>query len=129
MARSKEIPNSGILLATSSSLPGKVVIGYKGIVFGEAIVGVNFVKDAFSKLTDVLGGRSSAYENELRNGRYTAISEMVNDARKVGANAIFGIDIDYEVLGEKSSMLMVMASGTACFVVDDNKNRGGENEE
>lgn len=110
----------GSMLLTTASIPGGYrVMEHRGVVFGESVVGVNFVKDALSRLTDVFGGRSGSYENELKKARDTALREMVEAAKKLESNAIIGIDVDYEALGEKSSMLMVIASGTAVVVVPD----------
>jgi len=86
------------------------------VVTGEAILGANFFRDFFANIRDIVGGRSGAYEKELARARQIAFQELEEDARDVGANAIVGIDLDYEVLGEKGSMLMVSVSGTAVLV-------------
>lgn len=91
-------------------------MSYKEIVFGEVIVGVNFVKDFAAGLTNIFGGRSNSYEQELIDARRNAILEMEERARQIGANAVIGVDIDYEVLGANNGMLMVTASGTAVVV-------------
>lgn len=91
-------------------------MSYKEIVFGEVIVGVNFVKDFAAGLTNIFGGRSNSYEQELIDARRNAILEMEERARQIGANAVIGVDIDYEVLGANNGMLMVTASGTAVIV-------------
>lgn len=101
-----------ILLTTTDSLEGKH-IEYIGVVTGEAIMGTNFMKDFFSGITDVVGGRSGSYEKSIRKGKDLALQEMAADAFELGANAVIGIDLDYEVLGEKNGMMMVVASGTA----------------
>ena len=86
------------------------------IVFGEVVEGRNFVKDFMSGIRDIVGGRSGSYEKELRKARQIALDELSEQARELGANAVVGIDLDYEVLGEKNGMLMVSASGTAVVV-------------
>jgi len=91
-------------------------VEYKGIVSSEVIVGVNLVKDFFASITDIFGGRSGTYENELIRAREEALQELQNRAALIGANAVVGIDIDYEVLGANGSMLMVSVTGTAVVV-------------
>lgn len=98
-------------LTTTPTLEGRPILDYVGIVTGEAIMGANIVRDFLASITDVVGGRSGAYENKLKDARDIAIGEMVEQARRMGANAIVGIDIDYEVVRE--GMLMVAVSGTA----------------
>ena len=105
-----------MIVTTTPTIEGKSIVEYKGIVCGEVITGVNFVKDIMAGLRDVFGGRSGTYEEELITARGNAISEMVGRAQSMGANAVVGIDIDYEVLGQNGSMLMVSASGTAVVV-------------
>ena len=102
-----------MLLTTTPSIEGHSIIEYKGVVCGEVISGVNFVKDTFAGLRDVFGGRSNSYESELIKARQQALNEMEERAKKIGADAVVGIDIDYEVMGASNSMLMVTASGTA----------------
>jgi Uncharacterized conserved protein len=102
-----------MILSTTSVLEGKHVKEYKGLVFGETIIGANLFKDLFASIRDVVGGRSGSYERVLQEARNTAINEMWDSAQALGANAIIGIDIDYEVVGASGSMLMVSASGTA----------------
>lgn len=99
-----------MLLTTTSDLQGKKV-EYLGLVTGEAIMGTNFVRDFFASITDIIGGRSSTYEKGLRQGKDVALAEMKDEARLLGANAIIGIDLDYETVGQ--GMLMVVATGTA----------------
>jgi len=89
-------------------------VKYLGLVSGEAIMGANVFKDLFAGIRDIVGGRAAAYEKELRKAKEIAINEMIEEARKLGANAILSIDLDYETIGQ--SMLMVSASGTAVFV-------------
>ena len=95
---------------------GKKIVDYKGIVSSEVIVGVNLVKDFIASITDIFGGRSGTYENELIRAREEALQELQNRAAMLGANAVVGIDIDYEVLGANGSMLMVSVTGTAVVV-------------
>lgn len=105
-----------MIVTTTPSVEGKKVISYKGIVFGEVISGVDFIKDFAAGLTNFFGGRSNSYEGELIQARENAISEMINRAHSLGANAVVGVDIDYEVLGQGNNMLMVTASGTAVVI-------------
>ncbi|PWM79514.1 MAG: hypothetical protein DBY32_01200 [Phascolarctobacterium sp.] len=102
-----------MIVTTTQNVEGRQIAEYKGIVFGEVVSGVNFVKDLFSSVTDIFGGRSSTYENELQEAREKAIVEMCKRADRLGANAIVGVDVDYEVLGKENGMLMVSVSGTA----------------
>ena len=105
-----------MLITTTPGFEGKRIVEYKGIVFGEVVSGVNFLKDFMGGLRDIVGGRSGTYENELAEARDKAVEEMMHRAKKKGANAVVGVDVDYEVLGEKSGMLMVSVSGTAVVV-------------
>ena len=105
-----------MLVTTTPSVEGKKITNYKGIVFGEIISGVNFVKDISAGLRNFFGGRSGAYEGELIEAREAAVREMEQRAAKLGANAVVGVDIDYEVLGQGGNMLMVTASGTAVII-------------
>ncbi len=105
-----------IIITTTPAVEGKRITEYKGIVFGEVIVGVNFIKDMLAGLTNILGGRSASYEQELAAAREQALAELEQNAIQQGANAVVGVDIDYEVLGEHNGMLMVTASGTAVRV-------------
>jgi uncharacterized protein YbjQ (UPF0145 family) len=102
-----------MIITTTPSIEGKNIIEYKGVVFGEVISGVNFIKDFAAGLSNFFGGRSSTYEDELIQARENALREMESRARQLGADAIVGVDIDYEVLGADNGMLMVTASGTA----------------
>lgn len=104
-----------MLLTTTNQLESKRVVEYRGIVTGEVIAGVNIVRDFFAGFRDVFGGRSVAYEKELTNAREKALQEMQERAEALGANAVIGIDIDYESLSG-GGMLMVSASGTAVIV-------------
>jgi len=100
-----------VILTTTPNIEGKPVLEYLGIVTGEAIMGANIVRDFFAAVTDIVGGRSGAYEQKLSHARQIALNEMAEEARRLGANAVVGIDIDYEVV--RDGMLMVTASGTA----------------
>ncbi len=102
-----------MLVTTTHSVEGRRVREYCGLVMGEAILGANVFRDFFASIRDIVGGRSGGYENALREARLIAISEMEQEARQLGANAVIGVDLDYETVGEKGSMLMVSASGTA----------------
>ena len=101
-----------MIVTTTPGIEGKTIREYKGIVTGEAILGANIFKDFFAGIRDIVGGRSAAYEKELKQAREIAFSEMEEAARQEGANAVVGIDLDYEVVGD-GSMLMVSVSGTA----------------
>jgi uncharacterized protein YbjQ (UPF0145 family) len=105
-----------MLITTTPNIEGKRIKEYLGIVTGEAVVGANLFRDLFAGLRDIVGGRSGAYEKELRKARNLAFEEITEAALELGANTILGIDIDYEVLGEKNGMLMVSVSGTAVIV-------------
>lgn len=105
-----------MLFSTTNSIEGKQIQQYFGVVTGEAIMGANVVRDFLASITDVIGGRSGAYEKKLKEARDIAFSEMGQDARQLGANAIIGIDVDYEVIRE--GMLMVAVSGTAVRLQD-----------
>ena len=102
-----------MIMTTTPTVEGRTITEYRGVVFGEVITGVNFIKDFAASIRDFVGGRSGSYEDELVNARTQAMNEMENRARQLGADAVVGIDIDYEVLGQTNSMLMVTASGTA----------------
>ncbi len=105
-----------MIVTTTPSVEGRKILEYKGVVFGEVIAGVNFLKDFAAGLTNFFGGRSRSYEGELIEAREAALKEMQNRAAQLGANAVVGVDIDYEVLGQGGNMLMVTASGTAVVV-------------
>ncbi|MCQ2358613.1 MAG: YbjQ family protein [Phascolarctobacterium sp.] len=102
-----------MLVTTTNNVEGRKITGYKGIVFGEVVSGMNFVKDWFAGVTDTIGGRSGMYEGELEDAREKALKEMIHRAEKISADAIIGVDFDYEVMGEKNGMIMVSCSGTA----------------
>ncbi|NPV04569.1 MAG: heavy metal-binding domain-containing protein [Syntrophaceae bacterium] len=102
-----------MIVTTTPGVEGRPIREYLGIVTGEAVLGANIVRDLFAGVRDVVGGRSGAYEKELRRAREIALRELEEAAAARGANAVVGVDIDYEVLGEKNGMLMVSVSGTA----------------
>lgn len=101
-----------MLILTTPSIEGKKISRYFGLVSGEAILGANIFKDLFAGIRDIVGGRSQAYEKELRKAKDIAVQEMIRDAQNLGANAVIAVDLDYETLGN-GSMLMVSVSGTA----------------
>ena len=102
-----------MIVTTTATVEGYRITGYYGIVFGEVVTGVNFLRDFGAGIRNVVGGRSAGYEDELLKTRSEALAEMEKRAAKMGAHAIVGVDIDYEVLGADGSMLMVTSSGTA----------------
>ena len=102
-----------MIVTTTSHIEGRPVTQYLGIVTGEVIVGANIFSDLFASVRDIVGGRSGAYEGALRSARTQAFAELEAEAAELGASAVIGVDIDYEVLGKAGSMLMVTASGTA----------------
>lgn len=105
-----------MLITTTPSVEGKNITRYCGVVAGEAILGANLFKDLFASIRDLVGGRSATYERELQKAREIALQELQERARELGANAVVGIDLDYEVIGQNGSMLMVSASGTAVVI-------------
>ncbi len=102
-----------MLITTTNAVEGKRITAYYGIVSGETIIGANIVKDFFASITDIVGGRSSKYEQVLREAKQIALREMEENAARLGANAVIAVDLDYETIGERGSMMMVSASGTA----------------
>jgi uncharacterized protein YbjQ (UPF0145 family) len=104
-----------MLTLTTPVIDGKKILNYHGIVSGEAILGANIFRDFFAGIRDIVGGRSAAYEKELRRAKAIAIEEMQKEAHSMGANAVVAVDLDYETIG-KGTMLMVSASGTAVTV-------------
>ncbi len=102
-----------MILSTTPQIEGHTIREYKGVVTGETIIGANMFKDLFAGIRDIVGGRAGSYESVLREAKNTAINEMIERAKAMGANAIVGIDIDYETIGAQGSMLMVATSGTA----------------
>ncbi|MBS1302822.1 heavy metal-binding domain-containing protein [Loktanella sp. SALINAS62] len=100
-----------MIVTTTPTIEGRTITAYHGLIVGEAIMGANFVRDFFASVTDVIGGRSGSYENKLKHARDIAMRELEDEARAKGADAVVGVDLDYEVVGD--SMLMVSVSGTA----------------
>lgn len=107
-----------MIITTTSNIEGKKIVDYRGIVVGEAVMGANIFKDLFASIRDIVGGRSGSYEDELTKARQIAFQELSQEAYNMGANAVIGVDIDYETVGDKGSMLMVSVNGTAVKVVD-----------
>ena len=107
-----------MLVTTTPSVEGKKIVKYIGLVTGETIIGANIFKDMFAGIRDIVGGRPSSYERVLREGKDIAVNEMQQYAAAMGANAIVGVDLDYETVGTGGSMLMVTASGTAVILED-----------
>ena len=105
-----------MILSTTPQIEGHPIREYKGVVTGETIIGANFVKDFFAGIRDIVGGRSGSYEKVLNEAKETSMLEMMQRAQALGANAIVGIDIDYETIGANGSMLMVASSGTAVVI-------------
>ena len=105
-----------MLVTTTNTIEGHRITAYKGLVAGEAILGANLFRDLFASIRDIVGGRSGAYEKVLNDARETAIAELSDKASALGANAVIGVDIDYETVGQNGSMLMVTAAGTAVVV-------------
>ncbi|WP_445397279.1 heavy metal-binding domain-containing protein [Zobellella sp. An-6] len=103
-------------MTTTPSIEGKRIRKYCGVVAGEAILGANLFKDLFANIRDLVGGRSATYERELQRARDLALLALEQKARELGANAVVGIDLDYEVMGQNNGMLMVSASGTAVII-------------
>ena len=102
-----------MIISTTDGIEGRRIAGYLGVVSGDAVMGTNMFRDLFAGLRDIVGGRSGAYEKELKRAKQLALEEMVAEAAALGADAIVGIDLDYETVGQGGSMLMVSASGTA----------------
>ena len=102
-----------MLVTTTNAIEGRRIVEYKGLVAGEAILGANLFRDLFASIRDIVGGRSGSYEKVLNDARQTAVGEMTDKAAELGANAVIGVDLDYETIGSNGSMLMVTAAGTA----------------
>jgi uncharacterized protein YbjQ (UPF0145 family) len=102
-----------MIITTTPMVEGRQIVAYHGIVSGEAILGANVFRDFFASIRDVVGGRSGSYEKVLRAGRDTALGEMADEAKRLGANAVVGVDLDYGSIGTNESMMMVTANGTA----------------
>ncbi len=105
-----------MLVTTTHNVEGKRIVAYKGLVAGEAILGANLFRDLFASIRDIVGGRSGSYEKVLSDARATAVSELTDRAAELGANAVVGVDLDYETVGSNGSMLMVTAAGTAVLI-------------
>lgn len=105
-----------MLLSTTPTLEGRPIRNYLGVVTAETIIGANVFRDLFASIRDFIGGRSGSYEHVLREAKATALRELEDEARRLGANAVVGIDLDYETVGANGSMLMVTASGTAVVI-------------
>jgi uncharacterized protein YbjQ (UPF0145 family) len=102
-----------MIITTTPTIEGRRIASYRGIVSGEAILGANVFRDFFASIRDVVGGRSGSYERVLRDGRDTAINEMIQEAQRLGANAVVGVHLDYGAVGKNEGMMMVTATGTA----------------
>lgn len=102
-----------MIITTTPTIEGRTIVEYKGVIFGEVITGVNILRDIAASIREFVGGRSGSYEEELVKARTNAMREMEDRARAIGADAVVGVDVDYEVLGGSNGMLMVTASGTA----------------
>src|SRR5512133_65294 len=105
-----------LIVTTTPNIEGKKITRYYGIVSGEAIIGANLFRDIFAGIRDIVGGRSGSYEEVLREAKLNAMTEMEENARRLGANGVVGVDLDYETIGANGSMLMVTAAGTAVFI-------------
>ncbi|MGB5305510.1 MAG: heavy metal-binding domain-containing protein [Gammaproteobacteria bacterium] len=105
-----------MIVTTTPNIEGKKITRYCGVVTGEAVLGANLFKDMFAGIRDLVGGRSATYERELQRARDVALQELEQRAQELGANAVVGVDLDYEVLGQSNGMLMVSAGGTAVIV-------------
>ena len=105
-----------MLVTTTNAIEGRRIVEYKGLVAGEAILGANIFRDLFASIRDIVGGRSGSYEKVLNDARQTAIGELTDKAAALGANAVIGVDLDYEAIGSNGSMLMVTAAGTAVWL-------------
>lgn len=109
--------NAQMTVTTTNTVDNRTIQAYEGLVSGEAILGANIFRDFFANIRDIVGGRSNAYEKSLREARDIAIKEMCDEAAERGANAVIGVDLDYETVGKDGSMLMVTAAGTAVKLV------------
>lgn len=114
----EEKTKNAMIVTTTPSIEGKRIVKYLGVVTGEAILGANIFRDMFAAVRDIVGGRSAAYERELGKAREIALEDMEDWAEELGANAIVGVDIDYESFGQTNGMLMVSMSGTAVLIED-----------
>jgi uncharacterized protein YbjQ (UPF0145 family) len=105
-----------MIITTTPNIEGHAITKYLGVITGEAILGANIFRDLFAGLRDIIGGRSAAYEKELQRAREIAFEELETKARDLGANAVVGVDLDYEVMGQNNGMMMVSVSGTAVVI-------------
>ncbi|MDH2925366.1 uncharacterized protein YbjQ (UPF0145 family) [Nicoletella semolina] len=105
-----------MIITTTNNIEGKEIIDYKGLVFGEVVSGANIFRDFFASITDIIGGRSRTYESKLNASRQNALKELENEAKKLGANAVVGVSLDYQSMGGNKSMFIVVATGTAVRV-------------
>ncbi|SDL87235.1 Uncharacterized conserved protein YbjQ, UPF0145 family [Segatella bryantii] len=107
---------NNMMVTTTPTVEGHRILSYRGVVTGETIIGANVFKDFFASIRDIIGGRSGSYESVLREAKETSMREMIERAQQMGANAVVGVDIDYETIGAQGSMLMVAVSGTAVVI-------------
>lgn len=105
-----------MIITTTPTIDGKQITEYKGLVFGEVVSGANFIRDFLASITDVIGGRSGAYESKLNSARKEALAELEQEAKKIGANAIVGVSMEYQSMGGDKGMFIVVATGTAVVV-------------
>ena len=105
-----------MIITTSPTIDGKQITEYKGLVFGEVVSGANFIRDFLASITDVIGGRSGAYESKLNSARKEALAELEQEAKKIGANAVVGVSMEYQSMGGDKGMFIVVATGTAVVV-------------
>lgn len=105
-----------MIITTTPTLEGRQIIEYKGLVFGEVVSGANIIRDFFASVTDIIGGRSGAYESKLNDARREALAELAKEAQKVGANAVVGVSMEYQSMGGNKGMFIVVATGTAVVV-------------
>ena len=105
-----------MIITTTPTIDGKQITEYKGLVFGEVVSGANFIRDFLASITDVIGGRSGAYESKLNSARKEALSELEQEAKKIGANAVVGVSMEYQSMGGDKGMFIVVATGTAVVV-------------
>lgn len=105
-----------MIITTTPTIDGKQITEYKGLVFGEVVSGANFIRDFLASITDVIGGRSGAYESKLNSARKEALEELEKEAKKVGANAVVGVSMEYQSMGGDKGMFIIVATGTAVVV-------------
>ncbi|WGE53477.1 YbjQ family protein [Actinobacillus equuli subsp. haemolyticus] len=105
-----------MIITTTPTIEGHQITEYKGLVFGEVVSGANFIRDFFASITDVIGGRSGAYESKLNNARQEALAELEKEAKRVGANAVVGVSMEYQSMGGDKGMFIVVATGTAVVI-------------